>query len=64
MTLKTKDFDCVEMKNEIQARLYDEYLANKDKYTSYVDFIEERAKNSPWVQETIRRFKSASVKNK
>ena len=62
--MKTKEFDCVKMKNDIQAQRYEEYIANKDKYESYAHFIEERAKKSPWVQETIRRFKSANVKNK
>lgn len=61
--MKTKSFDCVEMKNEIQARRYEEYMANKDKYESYAHFIEERAKKSPWVQEMMRRFKRAPLKH-
>ena len=60
--MKTKSFDCVEMKNEIQARRYEEYIANKDKYESYAEFIEERVKKSPWAQETIRRFSKTPVK--
>ncbi len=49
------------MKNEIQAQLYNEYLANKDKYRSYVQFMEEHAKESEWVQKTMRRFKRAPL---
>lgn len=62
--MKTKKFDCVEMKNEIQARLYEDYIANKEKYPSYVRFIEERAKESAWAQQMTRRFQRADAHNR
>ena len=57
--MKTKTFDCVEMKNRIQAQRYEEYLAHRDEYESYADFIESRAKKSAWTQEMLRRFGGA-----
>ncbi len=47
--MKTKTFDCVEMKNEIQAQRWREYQAHKDEYPSYAAFIEARAQKSEWV---------------
>jgi len=62
--MKTKKFDCVEMKNEIQAQLYNDYIANKDKYESYVHYIKERTKKSAWAQLMIRRIKTTVARNK
>ena len=47
--MKTKTFDCVEMKNEIQAQRWREYQAHKNEYSSYTAFIEARAQKSEWV---------------
>ena len=41
-----KVFDCVEMKNRIQAERLAEYEAKKGEFASYVDFINARAKDS------------------
>jgi len=46
MATKAKTFDCVEMKNRIQAELLAEYEARKDEFKSYLDFINATAKNS------------------
>jgi hypothetical protein len=46
MPTKTKTFDCVEMKNRIQAERMAEYEACKGEYASYVDFINARVKDS------------------
>lgn len=47
MATKTKAFDCVEMKNRIQAKRLAEYEARKDEFGSYIDFVNARAKESP-----------------
>jgi hypothetical protein len=47
--MKTKAFDCVEMKNEIQAARWREYQAHKKEYPTYAAFIEARARKSAWV---------------
>jgi len=56
MATKTKTFDCVEMKNRIQAEMMAEYEAHKEEYGSFADFIEARARKSEWIQEVRKRF--------
>ncbi len=46
MPTKTKTFDCVEMKNRIQAERLAEYELRKGEFASYVDFINARVKDS------------------
>ena len=46
MTNIAKPFDCVEMKNRIQAERLAEYQARKDEFSSYLDFINSRLKDS------------------
>lgn len=46
MTTKRKTFDCVEMKNRIQAERLREYESRKGEFSSYLDFIEARVKDS------------------
>ncbi len=46
MSTKTKTFDCVEMKNRIQAELFAEYEARKGEFASYLDFINAKVKDS------------------
>ena len=47
MATKTKTFDCVEMKNRIQAQRLAEYEARKGEFASYIDFVNARVKRSP-----------------
>jgi hypothetical protein len=46
MSTKTKTFDCVEMKNRIQAELFVEYESRKGEFASYLDFINAKVKDS------------------
>lgn len=46
MADRTKTFDCVEMKNRIQAERLAEFEDRKDEFSSYVDFIDARLKDS------------------
>jgi len=46
MSTKTKTFDCVEMKNRIQAERLAEYELRKGEFASYVDFVNARVKGS------------------
>jgi len=46
MRTKRKTFDCVEMKNRIQAERLREYESRKGEFSSYLDFIEARVKDS------------------
>jgi hypothetical protein len=56
MTPKTKTFDCVEMKQAAQKRLRVEYESRKQEFPSYVDFLQAKADESPWVRQMRRRF--------
>ena len=47
MATKAKTFDCVEMKDRIQAQRLAEYEARKGEFDSYIDFINARVKQSP-----------------
>ena len=47
--MKTKTFDCVEMKRQAQARLMQEYESRKGEFESYVDFINSTANTDPFV---------------
>ena len=46
MTTRAKAFDCVEMKNRIQAERLVEYETHGDEFASYLDFINARVKDS------------------
>ena len=46
MSSKPKTFDCVEMKNRIQAELFAEYELRKGEFASYLDFINAKVKDS------------------
>jgi hypothetical protein len=61
MTLKT--FDCVEMKNRIQAERLAEYEARKDEFASYLDFINARIKKSE-LAEIVRQKAHGSKKRR
>lgn len=56
MTTQTKTFDCVEMKRHIQEELQAEYEMRKKEFASYVDFLEAKAAESPWVRQQRERF--------
>lgn len=59
MATKTKTFDCVEMKNHIQAERWAEYEARKDEFDSYLAFINARVQQSPLWKEFLRKAEGA-----
>ena len=60
MTADGKTFDCVEMKNRIQAERLAEYESRKGEFTSYVDFINARVKDSE-LMKVVREKSDLSV---
>ena len=50
MPTKAKTFDCVDMKNRIQAEMLAEYEAHKGEYASYAEFVKAKADASEWVR--------------
>ncbi len=55
MSVKTKTFDCVEMKNRIQAERLAEYEARRSEFKSYLDFVNARVENSELVKLVLDR---------
>ena len=43
-----KDFDCVQMKDQIQKMIRVDYEAHKHKFTSYSEYMKTRIKENPW----------------
>jgi len=56
--MKNKRFDCVEMKQDIQIKLMQEYESRKTEFTSYADFINKTLDES----EEIRAFRQRVAK--
>ena len=46
MAMKTKTFDCVEMKNRLQADLLAEYETRKGEFESFTAFLNSKADES------------------
>ena len=56
MRMKTKTFDCVEMKNRIQAKIMAEYEASRNQFSSFVEFINTRVDRSTFAREMREKF--------
>ncbi len=60
MTSRAKTFDCVEMKNRIQAERLAEYEARKNEFSSYLDFVNARVENTELAQLVGRKEEGLS----
>ncbi len=58
MMMKTKTFDCVEMKRQAQERLSREYEARKGEFDSYLDFIHAKSEESEWIRGQRKRLRA------
>ena len=54
--MKTKTFDCVEMKNRMQGEIMAEYRAHKDEFASFVAFIRARVGKSRFAREMRKKL--------
>ena len=52
----TKRFDCVELKNTIQAKILAEYESQKDAYPSFEAFVLAQVRGSAWARRMSARF--------
>ncbi len=59
MQKKTKTFDCVEMKREVQDKLTREYETRKGEFGSYLDFVRAKSDESEWVRKQRNRVHAA-----
>ena len=57
MPAKTKTFDCVEMKDRIQARLLAEYERRKGEFASFAEFLRARNEANAWVRKVRARLR-------
>ncbi len=62
--MKTKSFDCVEMKNRIQADLFAEYESRKGEFASYLDFINAKVKDSELARIVAEKAQGNNVETK
>jgi hypothetical protein len=60
MARKSKTFDCVEMKNRIQAEVLAEYEARKDEFTSFAEFL--KSTESDWEREVREGIQTTRVR--
>ena len=58
---KNKKVDCVRIKSELQDQLMREYTGNKDKYSSYAEFIRSTASMCKEVKAFKERIKNANA---
>jgi len=61
MTRKAKKFDCVEMKNRIQAKLTQEYESRRDEFDSYADYVKASAHEHEWSRKQLDRLKKTTA---
>jgi hypothetical protein len=60
--MKTKSFDCVEMKHQAQRKLHAEYESRKGEFSSYLAFIEAKTRESPRQREFWAKVSAAREK--
>ena len=59
MRAKTKTFDCVEMKNRIQAEIMAEFDSETSGSASFIEHIHARAAKSEFIRSLRKRFPRA-----
>ena len=52
-----KDFDCIEMKLEIQQKMWERFQKSKSQYKDFSEFLEKES--STWVDEEIERIRKS-----
>ena len=57
MTRQPKKFDCVQMKNSIQAKMMEEYESRKGEFDSYADYIKTSVREHEWSRKQLERLK-------
>jgi hypothetical protein len=56
MSQTNKSFDCVEMKNKIQADMQAEYESRQHEFNSFVEFVKASAANSDYARAMREHF--------
>ncbi len=61
MTRKT--FDCVEMKNRIQAAIQAEYETRRSEFPSFVEYVKAAAAQSEYAKAMHRKFGNVAARS-
>ena len=61
MTTKTKTFDCVKMKHNIQRDLMNEYRKRKTDFPCYTDFLRASICENEWSRKQLERLRAKSI---
>lgn len=56
MGKKSKAFDCVEMKERIQAEIRADYETRKDQFASFAEYLEASIKEDPWASAILEEL--------
>ena len=56
--MKTKTFDCVQMKREAQERLMSEFNSRRGEFSSFEDFLHATVNKDKWVRSVRRKIQS------
>jgi hypothetical protein len=64
MSPSPKTFDCLEMKNRIQAERLAEYEQRKGEFGSYIEFINNRVKDSALAAFLLKRRAPTARRNR
>ena len=57
-----KEFDCVEMKEEIQQKIRSDYDLHKCEFGTYKEYIEARIKKNPWASAMMAEISKSGAK--
>ncbi len=56
MATKTKPFDCVDMKRNIQQGLLREFQSRGDAFASYAEFLQDSIAKNEWSRKQLERL--------
>jgi len=58
-----KDFDCVQMKDQIQKTIRADYEAHKNEFTSYGDYMKTRINENPWASAMMEELHAEKARS-
>jgi hypothetical protein len=56
---KKKEFDCIEMKSDIQAQMQSEYEKRKVEFNSFADYVNAQCDESAWAKSIVEKIKKS-----
>lgn len=56
MAIKSKTFDCVQMKRKAQEALLEEFASRREEFTTLTDFLNAKVSESDWASGIWAKF--------